>query len=349
MNLMLRISDLLQRGIIFSDIQAVEGQHLRIRTPSGWVTVEEGDPVSFDEMVPLLHSVTHYWKSHLDQGQSINRTIEIKPARFRLSAYTMHARSRKALTLRLIPDRPPELEALHLPVQVQQFTRPQRGILLVSGATGAGKSSTIAAIVNRLYREYPLHIITIEDPIEFLYPDDHAAGVVTQREVGPHGDVASFAAGVHEAMRQCPDVIVIGEIRDQDTAAAAVRAAESGHYVIASIHARSSLGAVQKLGSLYQESFVEATLASILTGVIYQLIMPDAQGENNVVAAEVITGGASELVGILKDASRVPMIADRIRSNNLGLSLEAHLRYLHNQGRISEETLREVVSVYYAA
>lgn len=206
-------------------------------------------------------------------------------ARFRGSCFRQ--RGRTALALRHIPHRVGSLEELGLPPIMNRLTTRPRGLVLVTGPTGSGKSTTLAAMVDLINRRRRGHIITIEDPIEFLHP--HRRCIVNQREVGV--DTPSFATGLKYSLRQDPDVILIGEMRDAETMGAALSIAETGHLVLATLHTNSAADSVNRVVDAFpahSQHQVRTQLASVLEGVLTQILLPRALGSGRVVATEVL-------------------------------------------------------------
>ena len=205
--------------------------------------------------------------------------------RFRVNLYRQ--RGVPGAAFRAIPNRVPELHTLGLPPQVEQFAGLPRGLVLVTGPTGSGKSTTLAALLALANRTRGPHIVTIEDPVEFVH--DHGRGLVNQREVG--GDTASFATALKHALRQDPDVILVGELRDLETTATALTAAETGHLVFATLHTQSAAQTVDRVIDVFpahQQGEVRAQLASTLRGVVTQALAPRADGAGRAVVAEVM-------------------------------------------------------------
>jgi twitching motility protein PilT len=190
----------------------------------------------------------------------------------RFRGHAFREGGRWALTLRRIPNIPPELHTLGLPQIVQRLAERPRGLVLVTGATGSGKSTTLAAMVDHLNRTFPVHIVTIEDPVEFLHPSRRA--LVHQREVGR--DVASFDVALSEALRQDPDVLLVGELRSPETIRAALTLAETGHLVLGTLHTATAPEAISRIvdGSRADDrSEVRTQLAQVLEGVIAQRLV----------------------------------------------------------------------------
>ena len=204
--------------------------------------------------------------------------------RFRVNAY--HERGNLAAALRLIPKEIKTITELGVPPVVMNFAEYPRGLVLVTGPTGSGKSTTLAALIDKLNTEKAHHIITIEDPIEFTHSSKKS--VVVQREV--HYDTYSFSAALRSSLRQDPDVVLIGEMRDLETISAAVTIAETGHLVFASLHTNSAAQSIDRMIDVFpphQQSQVRAQLANILMGICSQRLVP-AIGGGRVVAAEIL-------------------------------------------------------------
>jgi twitching motility protein PilT len=206
-------------------------------------------------------------------------------ARFRINAFKQ--RGSIGLALRLIPYAIPNFDQLGVPVVVRGLTRLGQGLVLVTGPTGSGKSSTLAAMVNDIVATRPCHVITIEDPIEYVYR--HQRSIVEQREVG--ADVASFADALRAALRQTPDVLLVGEMRDLETISAAITIAETGHLVLATLHTNDTTQAVDRMVDVFpaeQQQQVRVQLSNTLAAVIYQQLLPRKDRPGRVAAFEVL-------------------------------------------------------------
>lgn len=209
--------------------------------------------------------------------------------RFRVNAY--HERGNVAAAFRLIPNEITSIPELGLPPIVSNFAKYPRGLVLITGPTGSGKSTTLAALIDKLNEETSQHIITIEDPIEFTHVSKKA--VVVQREV--HYDTYSFSAALRSSLRQDPDVVLIGEMRDLETISAAITIAETGHLVLASLHTNSAAQSIDRMIDVFpphQQSQIRAQLANILMAICSQRLVP-AIGGGRVVAAEVLIANAA--------------------------------------------------------
>src|SRR3954467_8079846 len=206
-------------------------------------------------------------------------------ARFRVNAYFQRASI--GAVMRTIPQDIPNFGSLGLPEILKDFTKKPRGFVLVTGPTGSGKSTTLASMVDRINEERHEHIMTVEDPIEFLHR--HKNCVVNQRELG--SDAHSFSDALKAALRQDPDVILVGEMRDLETMSTALTAAETGHLVFATLHTQDTSQTVDRIVDAFpheQQSQVRVQLAMALQGIVTQQLLPTADGKGRVVACEVL-------------------------------------------------------------
>jgi twitching motility protein PilT len=254
--------------------------------------------------------------------------------RFRVNAYRQ--RGSIAAAIRLIPYQIPSLEQLGMPQVVGELARKKRGLVLVTGPTGSGKSTTLAALVDKINSVRRCHILTLEDPIEYLH--SHKQSIVNQREIGSDSD--SFAPALRAALRQDPDVILVGEMRDLETIATAITAAETGHLVLATVHTKDAPGAVERIIDVFpphQQQQVRVQLASTLVAVVAQQLLPKTGG-GLVAAVEVLvaTGAVRNLIREGK-TYQLPMTIQT--GGSFGMrSMDQALRQLHSQGKISYET-----------
>ncbi len=210
-------------------------------------------------------------------------------ARFRVNAF--HERGKMAAAFRLIPNQIRSINDLGMPPIVESFANFPRGLVLVTGPTGSGKSTTLAALIDKINHEKSVHIITIEDPIEFTHKSQRS--VIVQREV--HYDTFSFAAALRSVLREDPDVVLIGEMRDLETIQAAITIAETGHLVFATLHTNSAAQSIDRMIDVFpahQQPQVRSQLANMLMGICAQRLVP-AIGGGRVVAAEILVANAA--------------------------------------------------------
>ncbi len=229
------------------------------------------------------------WESFLAEGDADFAYQMGKEGRFRVNLFRQERGS--AAVFRLIPSRIPTAEELGLPASVAALYAAQRGLILVTGPTGSGKSTTLAAILDRVNRRLAYHVITIEDPIEFVHNNDKS--VFTQREIGP--DVPSFAEGVKAAIREDPDCLLVGEMRDLETMRMALMAAETGLLVFATLHTNSAAKAVDRVVDAFpsgEQEQIRTVLAEVLRGVVAQQLLKKI-GPGRIPAFEILIGSTA--------------------------------------------------------
>ena len=287
MNIESLFEEMIERNA--SDLHIATGSPPLIRV-IGELEVMEGHPVATEEHLDGLI------KAFLDERRMdmFRSEKEIDFAftyngkyRFRVAFYNYM--NGLAGAFRLIPEEILPLEKLGLPPVVKNFARAGSGLVLAVGATGSGKSTTLASIIDLINSEKKAHIITIEDPVEFVHRNRHA--FITQRELETHTN--SFASALRSAMREDPDVIMVGEMRDLETIQLALTAAETGHLVMATLHANSAPESIDRIISAFppeRQSMVRIQLANSLLGIIYQQLVPRADRKARVCAAEIIVG-----------------------------------------------------------
>lgn len=255
-------------------------------------------------------------------------------SRFRVNAFRQ--RGSVAIAVRLIPEQVPTLDQLELPEVVANLARKPRGLILVTGPTGSGKSTTMAAMINLINEEQSCNIITLEDPIEYLHR--HKKSLINQREV--NADTRSFANGLRAALREDPDVILVGEMRDMDTISIAVRAAETGHLVLATLHTSDASQTIDRIIDVfppYQQQQIRTQLSLTLQGIISQQLLPRRGGAGRVVAVEILvaTPAVRNLVREGKSHQLLTVIQTGAKAGMQ--SMDAALRDLCRAGVVSDE------------
>ena len=278
-----------------------------------------------------------------EQRTDFNRRLELDfgcgvPDIGRVRCNAARQRGTVSLVIRLLPQSIPTLDELGLPEVCRELVLKRRGLVVVSGPTGSGKSTTLAAMINHLNNEESRRVVTLEDPIEYVYPNLNCT--ITQRELG--SDTLSFAEALKHVLRQDPDVILVGEIRDIETAAAALTVAETGHLVLTTGHAQSASQAVERIMDLFPPSerhLAQSQLASLLIGVLCQALVPKADGSGRAAAIEVML--ANPAVRNLIREGKTYQLPNTIRMHaHLGMQLlDQALINLYHRGAISSDSL----------
>lgn len=276
-----------------------------------------------------------HWKELQDVGTTDIGLAHESGTRFRVSC--LRQRGRYAAILRVIPSKLLTFEQIGLPERCLELLRRPRGLVLVTGPTGSGKSTTLATMIDWINRNQDRHIVTIEDPIEFYHT--HAKGLVTQREVG--SDVPNFVEAMRRVLRQDPDVILLGEMRDLDTISAAITAAETGHLVFGTLHTTGSARTVNRMVDAFpgnQQEQIRAQLSVSLVAVISQVLMPRAGGRGRVAAFEVMIN--TPAISNLIRKNETNKIQSTIQtSRRMGMvTLDDCLLELSKQGDIDRQT-----------
>ena len=287
----------------------------------------------------LLEIISEEKLRALDQGTEIDIGLTIgELARFRVNVY----KDRKGLCVafRLIPQRVRSLESLGLPAAVRKACEMQRGLVLVTGPTGSGKSTTLASIINRINCERSAHIITLEDPIEYLH--EHNRCVINQREVG--SDTASFSSGLRAALREDPNIILVGEMRDLETISNAVTAAETGHLVFATLHTRNAAQSVSRIIDVFpseQQAQIRVQFAEAAALVVSQTLVPSRDGSSRHLAAEVMVNNTA-IKNLIRE-HKTFQIKNIIESGGKeGMqTMDQSLKHLMETNKIDQRTARK--------
>src|SRR3954453_4776987 len=292
-----------------------EGSDLHLKVPSKpivrihgrMIAIEGSEPLKPEDTERVLREILHdpHKLAEFDSENEVDFSYQIEGlARFRVNAFRQ--RGYVSLVMRAIPVNIKSVDELLLPPVITKLAEEERGIILLTGTTGSGKSTTLAAMLDHMNRTMQKHIVTIEDPIEFLHPDRQS--IINQREVGM--DTGSFRRALRRVLRQDPDGILIGEMRDEETVQTALSAAETGHLVLSTIHTVDASESINRMIDFFpphMHSQVRAMLAGTLKGVVSQRLVPAADG-GRVVACEVL-----RTTGRVRD-----MIMDPAETGNLG-------------------------------
>ncbi len=317
--------------------------HIRVNVPPmlrihGALTPLDCPPLTPADTLALAKSIST--DAHMDdvakRGGADFAYAFSDQARFRVSVFM--ERGNVGLVLRQIPNKLFTLEQIGLPEQVRELLFKPRGLVLVTGPTGSGKSTTLASMLNIINQERDCHIITVEDPIEYYHP--HKKSVVTQREIG--ADVPSFEEAIRRALRQDPDVILIGEMRDLETIQAAITAAETGHLVFGTLHTTGATTTVDRIVDAFpteQQAQVRTQLSVGLNAVISQLLLKRIDKPGRVAAFEIMFSTPS-IRSRIRDNKTFMIDSDIQTGSKFGMvSLDTHLLNLYTSGIISYEDL----------
>ena len=334
----MNIQQLLELAVVrnASDIHLVAGYPPTLRVHGELVPVVGTESLTDSEISGLILSIlTPVQKSVLENNFELDFAIPFQnKARFRVNVFK--EQGHLGVSLRLIPLLIPAMESLGLPPVVSKLTSLRQGLVLVTGPTGHGKSTTLAAMINQINMERSVHILTIEDPIEYVYPK--AKGLVSQREM--YLDTKSWPNALRAALREDPDVVLVGEMRDYETIAAEITVAETGHLVFATLHTNSASQSVDRIIDVFpvnQQSQIRLQLAVVLEAILSQRLVPTVN-PGRVLAVELLlrTPALSELIR----SSKAHLIDNLIQtSGELGMvNLETSLAKLVGAGKITMET-----------
>lgn len=300
---------LLNSGVQFSDIRLETSAPIMIKTSKGWIEADILDYPTYDDIGCFLAAIEPEWDRLLEDG-AINRPLDLQVWRLRINAYLAYGGQKLMASIRRIPVDPPSIQNVGLPASTRLLLENTSGIILISGPTGAGKTTSMAALVDEINNTRNAHILSIEDPIEFLHKRKQS--VFSQREIGV--DCDSFFDGVKDALRQRPDVIVIGEIRDKATAEQALIAGESGHLVIGTLHASSAISTISKILGFFnadERESKEQSLAGNLVGVINQTLIPRKDDDGYALAIDFLANHKREFSKIIREPDKMQSMLDR--------------------------------------
>jgi twitching motility protein PilT len=332
------VRDLLSEVIILggSDLHLMAGSRPFIRLHGDLMQLEQFPRLTPRGLRSMIYSILpQKLRERFEQELELDTAYSLPGrARFRVNVYQQ--RDSIGAAFRLIPSAIKSVEELGLPSVVGELSRFHRGFVVVTGPTGSGKSTTLAAMVNVVNEERAAHVMTVEDPIEFLHTNKRSA--VNQREVGH--DTLSFAQAAKHVLRQDPDVILVGELRDLETISMAITAAETGHLVFATLHTQDAPQTIDRLIDVFpadQQQQIRVQLSTTLQGVVSQQLVPTFDGRGRVVAAEILM--VTPAVRHLIRTKRTPMIAGAIQTGGeQGMqTMDMALAQLVRSGKITKE------------
>ncbi len=326
-----------------SDMHVKIGLPISFRTDDQLLPVPKGTPVTEDAMLHMLGILLSEKQlaavTDEDDPQDVDTAFEwsAQGINFRLNVF--RDRDGLAFVMRVLSSTIPAIQEIGLPSEAiwREISAMKRGLVLVTGVTGSGKSTTISSLINHLNLNRKCRIITLEDPVEFIFKNE--SSMISQRQVGQ--DVKSFSAGLRSALRENPDVIFVGEIRDTETATLALSAAETGHLVFSTLHTRDAKGALSRIVDMFpaeQAKFICLQLSFSLSYVLSQKLVPRCDSAGRILVMEVLknvpaignlirTGNWQQVYSAMETQSREGM-----------LTMEQHLLFLHQHGIISQES-----------
>ncbi len=315
-----------------SDLHLQEGEPPSLRIVAGLAPQTDLDDVDSKLLQTLLEGFLD--DEHLDR---LNRTgavdagVQLPTMRLRMAAFR-HSGG-LAISFRRIPSTPPLFKDLNLPSVIKRFSNLPRGLVIFCGPTGCGKSTTAAALIHLINTSRRVRIITIEDPIEFVHKS--LSSLIAQREIGR--DTTSFAEALREALREDPDVILVGEMRDTDTISLALRAAETGHLVFSTLHTSGAAGSIARIIDAFEpeaRATIKTQLSLVLMGVVSQVLLPAVDGKRRVPVCEVLvpTDAVRHLIREGK-LEQIPNIIQAGGSEGM-MSFSGHVAQLTKQGVI---------------
>jgi len=280
-----------------------------------------------EDTINLCYSIlTQKQKATLKEELELDFSFEIaNVARFRANYY--YERECLAAVFRIIPKKPLSLDELKAPLIFKELIKKEKGLILVTGPTGSGKSTTLAAMINEINEMYYKHILTIEDPIEFIH--QHKKSLISQREVGR--DTKSFLKALRSALREDPDVILIGEMRDKETIEAAITAAETGHLVLGTLHTNSAIQTISRIINVFpanEQTQIRTQLSMTLNAIIAQVLIPKIRG-GRIAAYEIMINNSA--------------IANLIRENKIA---QIYSQMQLNQNLTKMQTMNQVLAEY---
>ena len=313
--------------------------HLRV---DGGLTPIEGAVLTPEEMETILDQIlSEKQKERFLRRQELDLALSVaKMGRFRINIYRQ--RGTVAMALRAVNTIVPSFEDLHLPDGIRSLADLRRGLVVITGTTGSGKSTTLAAVIEHINSTRADNILTVEDPIEYIYRDTKS--IITQREVG--GDTESFSAALRHAFRQDPDTILIGEIRDLETMSIALTAADTGHYVLTTLHTMNAVETISRIISFFpphQHQQVRLVLAGTLQAIVSQRLLPRCDGPGRVPAIEVLINTAAMRECII-DPTKTAGVHELIEGGGVQYGMQSFdqsIMKLYREGVIDYEVAME--------
>ena len=339
----------MQQLLLYAYMNNASDLHLTVGVPpvyriNGRLQQYGSDIITAENINELVYTILPDNKTEEFEGKGetdFNYTLE-GYCRFRVNAY--HQQNACALAARLIASKIPTIESLNMPSVLLDLAEKPQGLILVTGPTGSGKSTTLAAMIDYINETKSKHIITLEDPVEYVH--EHKQSIVNQREIGI--DTNNFANALRASLRQDPDIILVGEMRDLETISTAITAAETGHLVFGTLHTSSAPTTIDRIIDVFpphQQGQVRIQLANVLQGIISQRLFVKKDGKGRVAATEILVG-VPAIANLIRNEKvhQIPSVMQT--SKALGMhTLDASIQALVSSGKISLEEARPYLNV----
>lgn len=319
-----------------SDVHVTVGTNIAVRKYGVLHVVNDYVPTAEESKALIYESLTPADIKKLDAGQDLDFAV-FTGNNIRLRANVYHQRNNIAATYRILDTSIPSFDDILLPDAARNLILETKGLVLVTGPTRSGKTTTLASMIDMINRTQEKHVITIEDPIEYVYY--HKKSMIHQREIGR--DVTDFASALRSSLREDPDIIMVGEMRDYETISAAITAAETGHLVFSSLHTNSAPATIERVLDAYPiegQALARNQLANVLKGVISQKLLPRADKEGVIMATEIMLNNQA-IATQIRD-NKLPQLVSSMQS---GLKAGMHtmnwdLKRLVSEGKITRDT-----------
>lgn len=318
-----------------SDVHITVGVPPKMRVNGNLITMDYPKMLPADTLQAVMDIMTEQQREKFEEKGEYDMSFSIRNVgRYRVNAYKQ--RGSVAIALRLVDTEIPSPESLGVPESVIDLSQRKRGLVLVTGPTGSGKSTTLAAIIDKINNTRDAHIITLEDPIEYLH--SHKYSMVNQREIGL--DTLSYANALRAALREDPDVILVGEMRDFDTISVAITAAETGHLVLSTLHTIGAASTVDRVIDVFpphQQQQIRVQLSNVLEAVISQQLIPTADGRGRVAAFEVMHANHA-VRNLIREGKSHQLVSVMQTNRKLGMiTMDEAIQQLYMEGRISRD------------
>lgn len=325
-------------GVGASDLHLICGLPPQYRIAGTLKPDPQLPPLTAQDCEDLAQELAGMRFGKLENQGELDGSATIAGSRIRMNIFRQQ--DHFSMAIRLLADKIPELSSLGLPPAVMDLTTLNRGIVLVTGETGSGKSTTLAAMIDHINHERPEHVLTLEDPIEYQYKPDRC--IFNQREIGR--DTEDFAAGLRAALREDPDIILVGELRDRETIETALTAAETGHLVFGTLHTASAADTIDRIVGVFppeDQQQIRMQLSMTLRAVLSQQLLPDIAQSRRMAACElmIVTNAIRNLIR----EGKTPQISSTISTSAAdgNVTMDASILRLYRAGRISARTAED--------